>query len=746
MKKILLFIFITFITINITLSQVNWSQYQGPYGGNITALTWVGDTLFCGSQQGSVYASYNKGDSWQYISSLNIGEIKAMIYYNSRLIVSWSSSTYMSNDNGLSWSLYPTISGAYQFYIFKNKLYAGTNTGVFVYDSITDAWSDKSFGLDPINAPFSVARNVQCISSVDTVLFCGTLENGLFYSTDLGENWLKTLPSSGLNTNGFSKLINYHDTLFASVNESGIIYCSVDTGRTWNVIPLLQNVNSFLNDGFTIYNDQLYHGTKSGLYKFESTNSSWNLINTESYNYLYSKDTIFFANNAVGLYRWNIENQNFSFSNTGINTSIVYGMGIFNNVLYSATSVGCFYTANDGETWNVVAETKNINCVDVYTRDTMIYLSTTNGILASSLNSSGWIHLDNGITTPIIWQIKTIDSLMLAATENGIFKSNDFGLNWSLVNGYPGQFLSIAYDSNIVLFGNSHALYKLSPDAMNIELVGFENRFISAISIFKNEIFVSIEGDSAGIYKSTDSCLSWSKISDISVTDIIKRGENNLYTTGYSYISYSSDNGTTWDSFSEAGTPQVLIGSFLQGDSCFYVGTYGKSIYKRKYLDLTDCNSDVYNIFSSTISNLGINTTVENLKSNLQISHGATCKVYRNNIEITNQSVVQNGDIVKIVAENGISEKLYNINNSVSIKSNGLTQDVVYPNPATTILYLKMTGSNNDKIEIYNTLGKCVLNGRIAANQIDVSSLSRGFYTLKITKSDEIIITKFLKN
>ena len=44
--------------------------------------------------------------------------------------------------------------------------------------------------------------------------------------------------------------------------------------------------------------------------------------------------------------------------------------------------------------------------------------------------------------------------------------------------------------------------------------------------------------------------------------------------------------------------------------------------------------------------------SVENLKSNLQISHGATCKVYRNNIEITNQSVVQNGDIVKIVAEN----------------------------------------------------------------------------------------------
>ncbi|MHB8261577.1 MAG: T9SS type A sorting domain-containing protein [Bacteroidia bacterium] len=71
----------------------------------------------------------------------------------------------------------------------------------------------------------------------------------------------------------------------------------------------------------------------------------------------------------------------------------------------------------------------------------------------------------------------------------------------------------------------------------------------------------------------------------------------------------------------------------------------------------------------------------------------------------------------------------------------------IYPNPASTIINLKISQFDNLKmnsVEIYNTIGECILHQIVSsANfQIDVADLSEGVYNLQISTSSNLQITK----
>ncbi len=69
----------------------------------------------------------------------------------------------------------------------------------------------------------------------------------------------------------------------------------------------------------------------------------------------------------------------------------------------------------------------------------------------------------------------------------------------------------------------------------------------------------------------------------------------------------------------------------------------------------------------------------------------------------------------------------------------------IYPNPTSTILNFKGLNSEELQVTIYDVLGKEVLNTNLSEydNQLDVSQLESGLYTIKIDKTNETI--KFIK-
>ncbi len=74
----------------------------------------------------------------------------------------------------------------------------------------------------------------------------------------------------------------------------------------------------------------------------------------------------------------------------------------------------------------------------------------------------------------------------------------------------------------------------------------------------------------------------------------------------------------------------------------------------------------------------------------------------------------------------------------VSISMGNAVQFNVYPNPATSIL--NISGEEVQRVELYNAMGQCVMaaepNGAVA--QIDVNSLAKGAYILKVYNNDKV--------
>lgn len=68
------------------------------------------------------------------------------------------------------------------------------------------------------------------------------------------------------------------------------------------------------------------------------------------------------------------------------------------------------------------------------------------------------------------------------------------------------------------------------------------------------------------------------------------------------------------------------------------------------------------------------------------------------------------------------------------------TDIILYPNPASSILYLK--NADSKVVEIYNMTGACVVATELDLNSsVNISALSQGFYLLKVNNK----VLKFTK-
>jgi uncharacterized protein (TIGR02145 family) len=90
-----------------------------------------------------------------------------------------------------------------------------------------------------------------------------------------------------------------------------------------------------------------------------------------------------------------------------------------------------------------------------------------------------------------------------------------------------------------------------------------------------------------------------------------------------------------------------------------------------------------------------------------------------------------------------LSDSAVNQINENSINKNIL----IYPNPATNRVFITITDRLYLKMQIYNAVGECVLQRELSGgtNDIDISSLSKGNYVIKLTSTDWTVQRKLTK-
>jgi len=666
MKKLVINPIMLFLFNNLIYSQAVWNQYKGPYMGDVLCMESKGDTLYAGTELSGLFFSTDMGYSWN--STGVLGFINTIYRSDTLILAAINDTPIISRDNGINWEYYPSISSIFQFYNFKGEVYAATALGVFKFDAASNNWIEKSNGFEENDGYGS--RRITKMTSVDTILFCGTYKTGMYTSNDKGENWYRIPVSTGLTLDLIRNMINKNDTLIVTDFLNKEIFQSSDTGKTWINIPFQFAQNHLFND-LVIYNDSLILATDKGVYEYSLSTNEWKLKYNKTFDKLFTPDSLLFASNNYGFYRWNKTNSEFIFSNNGINTAYVYDVIEFDSALYAVTRSGAFYTINDGETWSDIKKLEEKWCHTIEVLDTMVFIGTNNGVYGKSANSESWAQLNNGLSAIGVWDLDVNDSTIYAGTDYGLYFSRDYGQNWDTLSTQVGAISKIAIGNNFILAVNSSGLIKLSLDSAKIDSVGFGGEIIQTVEIIDNEVFVTMA--LGGIYKSVDTCKTWISLNDSfgnykpTIYDVFKRGDDNVYASSTMYIYYSSDGGYNWDQWSEEGMPNQFIYKIFQSDSCLYAGTFGRSIWKRKYLNSTNCTSEVYNVEGSKsklqiINNIPSNTTLSQFKENIKRAHGSSIDILHDGVPIDQNGYIKNGDILKVTAEDYKTIKEYTLN------------------------------------------------------------------------------------
>jgi len=149
------------------------------------------------------------------------------------------------------------------------------------------------------------------------------------------------------------------------------------------------------------------------------------------------------------------------------------------------------------------------------------------------------------------------------------------------------------------------------------------------------------------------------------------------------------------------------------------------------------------------MSQFGSVVNVDNTNSPYNNSHILTStRTVNSSLNAHNCVIVDNSvqlDINNIPYYRNAWVYMLNADISTEIVENKFIDNIlIYPNPATNMLTIK-NAKQNTIVIIYDLTGKQLINCRLQNEQIDISELSNGFYTLIIKSDNMETVNKFIK-
>ena len=517
---------------------------------------------------------------------------------------------YRSSNKGIDWEyksngINPELNSVKCFYADGSNIFAGTGNGVYFSSDYGENWIPRGFNNG--SGIYGIGKSGQNI-----IISPG------YYSSNNGISWIKcNFPHESPNIRQFASL---GDTIFTIFSN---IYSSFDHGVTWT---LRDYVHYRFYFSIEANNNDLYAGSNEGIFKSTNRGNNWYAMNqglpvTNTYvtTLEVHNGNLYTAYDHI-IYKYSLTNSQWTPTNNFFGNSYFDCLLSFNDKLYAIADYGrhgLYYTTNDGNSWN---KTKLINNNIKYLKDInnkIFACSDSSGIYTSTNNGDSW----NSITINCsnFSSVTNVNSnIFIASPDSGIYKSINNGLNWIICNNGLNNIniLSLDKKDSIVYAGSNTGLYFSNNLGSNWNLIGFNEKKISSISVTDSLFLI---GTNTGLYFSTNNGLNWSTeyISGKTI-NVIKKYNNSIYAGTSSGLYLSSNNGISWDNIGQSGNYVTDVVKYA--DTVLFIGTnngiyrtYDNGLSWRGMYDTGICLLD----YNGYLYSGGNNIIIKGLKSSL---------------------------------------------------------------------------------------------------------------------------------
>lgn len=458
---------VTWINITGITSTPNGSAYNFAVSPNNTVYVCTNS---------SVYSSTNQGETW--VLKKNVGNFTYSIVISPGNVIAVASykGIFCSTDDGISWTQKLDSIWVTQLYYVDNYFFAVSLTkGVYRSSDSGMTWQLIHDG----RTGNYIMTSLACKES-GTLLF--NSQEKLYKTTNYGDDWT-------LISNSFYAEHLLYDTsgrLFIKQKNMAGVFVSYDDGLTYSLHSL--PVNKISN--MSIYNDELYCCSASGLYRLNDSGSK--RIYSENYELSRRQNLMLTDDGLLIAYSRSYEglfiSKDFGNSWTDIFPDFAcFGFAVSpKNIIYAGVGetdgMGIYKTADFGITWQRLSINEKISS---------LMIDNTDALYAGTFGTTGYIYksTDEGVS----WQqMLSIQSSNQGLVEE-IFAVDDSTLLATFRNYYYPSGYSYIYGRTT----NSGLHWDWTISGENV------------ISDFSFDEKKDILAFNYGLFKSTDKGLTW---------------------------------------------------------------------------------------------------------------------------------------------------------------------------------------------------------------------------------------------
>ncbi len=456
-----------------------------------------------------------------------------------------------------------------------------------------------------------------------------SISANIYRSTDDGDSWQK-LPVQPPNGNAINKIIVADDgSICLGYNQdSDKVFRSSDIGQTW--VPVLKTSASIQSNVDVMIHaakgSDLYLNLHGPTYLSSDNGATWILQSSQQRgNEAFaltcdSMNNLFQCSIFEGVYSSSDKGVNWNSANNTLSVQFLVGGLTINSHgdMFCMSQFSIFRTTDQGDTWftlpNPEQETFS-SPLDATDHADNFYYGTFNGLFRSQDNG---LTFDNVIKTHpptntnaiIAMGVSPKGDLFVYSDYEFFERSSDHGDTWLPVQGFPSavQVYAIAFGSyngtsdSIIVTTNTADIYLSTNDGETWNDISQNG--VAALQLLwppDGSIFMRNSGapddPNAGIFRSTDGGIDWSKVFPLDTSLHIAMYENIMLDNNGNILISTGDHGfyrsqnsnfTLWENLSSGfyvqdDSPDRLLGAtevVQNNQGVFFAASRGASVYK----------------------------------------------------------------------------------------------------------------------------------------------------------------------